>query len=201
MSLSLALPSYPANIHSLLSYIAAPWAALATGRLFDKTYMLHKEFHPTNSFRLRPQWVLIHICATVELPPSDSYTKQSSFQFEYETGVQNFSQMRSKNSTVESCTTIGAIYSIISDRDWAWHRMRSERKKLLRRPRNEWELSRKWSHFPINFHSCHWPEPNLYSCKSLRLVRLELEWMSPVYPPKELAETYKQIIFQNYKIV
>ena len=33
MSLSRALPSYPANIHSLLLYTAAPWAARATGRL------------------------------------------------------------------------------------------------------------------------------------------------------------------------
>lgn len=41
---------------------------------------------------------------------------------------------------------------------------------------------------PIYFHSTHWPEWNLYSNKSFLFVKLELECMSPVYPPKTNIE-------------
>ena len=41
------------------------------------------------------------------------------------------------------------------------------------------------SYLPSNFHSTHCPVLNLYSNRSFLLVRLQLEWMSPVYPPAQ----------------
>lgn len=44
------------------------------------------------------------------------------------------------------------------------------------------------THLPSYFHSTHCPLANLYSNRSFLLVRFELEWISPVYPPKMKAQ-------------